>query len=128
MFRLLFCSWLMPRLCRSYACVYVAGLTAFLCFAACACACAASVKQAVMSGTIWIIFKLFKPPAHEWKQLSKLPCKAVCTAVCSRVRRSFRENFATSRRGKYLSCLIFLASKGRFLTVCGERVNRAQPD
>ena len=31
-------------------------------------------------------------------------------------------------RGKYLSCLIFLASKGRFLTVRGERVNRAQPD
>ena len=29
-------------------------------------------------------------------------------------------------RGKYLSCLIFLASKGRFLTVCGERVNRSQ--
>ena len=37
-----------------------------------------------------------KPAAHERKQLSKWPGKAVCSAVSSRVRRSFRENFATS--------------------------------
>ena len=32
------------------------------------------------------------------------------------------------RRTREETCLIFLASKGRFFTVCGERVNRAQPD
>ena len=44
------------------------------------------------------VMKLFKPAAHERKQLSKWPGKAVYSAVPSHVRRSFRENFATQRR------------------------------
>ena len=39
-----------------------------------------------------------KPAAHERKQLSKWPGKAVCLAVSSLVRQSFRENFATQGR------------------------------
>ena len=64
-----------------------------------------------------------KPAAYRRKQLSKLPAKSVCSAVSFRVRNwEFRH---ARPRGKYLSCLIFLVSKGRFITVCGERVNRA---
>ena len=40
----------------------------------------------------------FKPAAHERKQLSKWPGKAVCSADSSRVRRSFCENLATQGR------------------------------
>ena len=56
--------------------------------------------------------------ARQFAQLFPL----VCGGVFVRIRHA-------RPRGKYrLSCLIFLASKGRFLTVCGERVNRVQPD
>ena len=45
-----------------------------------------------------IILVYLKPAAHEWKQVSKWPGKAVFSAVSSRVRLSFRENFATQGR------------------------------
>ena len=48
-------------------------------------------------GDFFVLY-LLKPAAHESKQLSKWPGKAVCSAVSSRVRRSFRENFATQGR------------------------------
>ena len=55
-------------------------------------------------------------------QGSLLSCFLSCAAEFSWEFRHARP------RWKYLSCLICLASKNRFLTVCCEHVNRDQPD
>ena len=61
------------------------------------------------------------------KELSKLPLEAVCSAVFSPCAGNFWWEIGPARPwGKNQTCLIFFASRGQFLIVCGHRENRVE--
>ena len=90
LFRLLFCSGPMLRLC-SYACayvaLYVAGFTAFLCFAFCLslCLCLCLCRQCVQGLSIRSIRKqsMFSPLGLEDKTTRIVLCFAFCSLLGS---------------------------------------------
>ena len=91
LFHLLFCSWLMLRLCSygcAYVALYVADLTAFFCFAFCLCLCLS--PQHTRGNSLQM----------AW-QGSLLSCFLSCAAEFS------WEFLHAMPKGKYLSCLIF---------------------